>query len=173
MGWVVQRAGSWPNNALQLTAYSFRFAALRSGFRQQLKAGVGRQDRIAHHLSRSTVVYSSCSRAFQRASNAQRERREAMTLTSLRIMCAVGALLVGTAFAQSTATSPQPSGIRGQNALPSELQGICPAGWKAQKVSGERIVCTPDPSRIRCPAGWTLAQDTNDPCNWACQRPPR
>jgi hypothetical protein len=29
-----------PNNALQLTAYSLRFAALRFGFRQQLKAGV-------------------------------------------------------------------------------------------------------------------------------------
>jgi hypothetical protein len=31
---------SWPNNALQLTASSLRFAALRCGFRQQLKAGV-------------------------------------------------------------------------------------------------------------------------------------
>ena len=31
-----------PNNALQLTASSLRFAALRSGFRQQLKAGVRR-----------------------------------------------------------------------------------------------------------------------------------
>jgi hypothetical protein len=34
---------------LQLTAYSLRFAALRSGFRQQLKAGVRPQkkkDRI-------------------------------------------------------------------------------------------------------------------------------
>src|SRR6266568_9184068 len=30
-----------PNNALQLTAYSLRFATLRFGFRQQLKAGVG------------------------------------------------------------------------------------------------------------------------------------
>src|SRR6266545_2110855 len=29
-----------PNNALQLTAYSLRFAARRSGFRQLLKAGV-------------------------------------------------------------------------------------------------------------------------------------
>jgi hypothetical protein len=29
-----------PNNALQLTAYSLRFAALRFGFRQRLKAGV-------------------------------------------------------------------------------------------------------------------------------------
>ena len=32
------------NNALQLTAYSLRFAALRSGFRQQLKAGVRLQE---------------------------------------------------------------------------------------------------------------------------------
>ncbi len=31
-----------PNNALQLTAYSLRFATLRFGFRQQLKAGVRR-----------------------------------------------------------------------------------------------------------------------------------
>jgi hypothetical protein len=31
--------GALPNNALQLTAYSLRCAALRSGFRQQLKAG--------------------------------------------------------------------------------------------------------------------------------------
>jgi hypothetical protein len=31
-----------PNNALQLTAYSLRFAALCYSFRQQLKAGVRR-----------------------------------------------------------------------------------------------------------------------------------
>jgi hypothetical protein len=30
-----------PNTALHLTAYSLRFAALRSGFRQQMSLGVG------------------------------------------------------------------------------------------------------------------------------------
>jgi hypothetical protein len=35
-----------PNNALQLTAYSLRFAALCYSFRQQLKAGVRLPDHI-------------------------------------------------------------------------------------------------------------------------------
>ena len=40
-------AGALPNNALQLTAYSLRFATLHSGFRQQLKAGVRLPDKTS------------------------------------------------------------------------------------------------------------------------------
>jgi hypothetical protein len=45
-----------PNNALQLTAYSLRFAALRFGFRQQLKAGVRREQSMFWHIRRLIVL---------------------------------------------------------------------------------------------------------------------
>jgi hypothetical protein len=37
---ITAASAAYLNNALQLTAYSLRFAALRFGFRQQLKASV-------------------------------------------------------------------------------------------------------------------------------------
>jgi hypothetical protein len=40
-----------PNNALQLTASSRRFAARRSGFRQQLKAGVRQVERFVSSVA--------------------------------------------------------------------------------------------------------------------------